>query len=120
MIWPIIASVCKINEEAARLIDYDNQDIDEIIDKYRKVINNKSEKFDFRSFVLSDYKEFNHKMTSKESIKSFTKVCWQNYKKYFDLKSADKATEEAVIKLTIANILRSRSTIANIKVKVNL
>ncbi|MDR1677834.1 MAG: hypothetical protein LBS44_05515, partial [Deltaproteobacteria bacterium] len=30
MIWPIIASVCKINEEAARLIDYDNQDIDEI------------------------------------------------------------------------------------------
>jgi hypothetical protein len=120
MIWPVIAILCKVNEDDARLNDYDEQDVDEIIRKYRAVINNNSERFEFVSRVISDYNDFEQSMSSGERTKKFVNNCWQNYEDSFELKSANQDTKQVVIRLTIANVLRSRTAITNIKRKVKL
>lgn len=120
MIWPVIAILCQVGEDDAELEDYDDSDVSEILQKYRSVINNNSERFEFVSCILSDYNEFHPEMRSKERIKNFIEEKWENYKNSFDLRSADSTTEEKVIRLTVANVLRSRKVIADIKGKVKL
>lgn len=55
MIWPIIAILCEVSEDDAEFETYDEGDVAEILQKYRSVINNNSDRFDFVSCVLSDY-----------------------------------------------------------------
>lgn len=120
MIWPVIALLCQVDKDDAELEDYDDSDVTEILQKYRSVINNKSERFEFVSCILSDYNEFHPEMKSKERTKNFIEEKWGNYKNSFDLRSADSTTEEMVIRLTIVNVLRSRRVITDIKGKVKL
>lgn len=120
MVWPVIAMLCEVGEDDAELEVYDDSDVAEILQKYRSVINNNSERFEFVSCVLSDYNEFHPEMKSKERTKNFIEEKWGNYKNSFDLKSADSTTEEMVIRVTVANVLRSRKVIADIKGKVKL
>jgi hypothetical protein len=120
MVWPVIAILCEVGEDDAELVDYDESDVVEILQKYRSVINNNSENFEFISRVLSDNNEFHPEMKSKERTKKFIEDNWENYKDFFDLKSADSTTIEMVIQLTVTNVLRSRKVIAEIKGKVKL
>ena len=120
MIWPVIAILCQVGEGDAELEDYDDSDVSEILQKYRSVINNNSERFEFVSCILSDYNEFHPEMKSNERTKNFIEEKWGNYKNSFDLRIADSTTEEKVIRLTVRNVLRSRNVIADIKGKVKL
>ena len=120
MIWPVIAILCEISEDDAELDEYDESDVAEILQKYKSVINDKSERFDFASRVLSDYIEFHPKMKSKEKTPKFIAEKWQDYKDSFDFRAADQTIEEMVVRLTLSNIIRSRRVIANIKGKVKL
>ncbi len=120
MVWPIIAILCEVCEDDVALQDYDECDVFEILQKYRSVINNKSESFEFLSRVLSEYNEFHTELKSKERVQKFLEENCQNYKDSFDLKSTDNFTEEMVIRLTVSNVLRCRRVIANIKGKVKL
>ncbi len=120
MVWPIIAILCEVSEDDAEIEDYDECDVAEILQKYRVVITNNSERFEFVSRVISDYNEFHPEMKSKERTKKFIENNWKNYKDFFDLKSADSTTEKIVIRLTITNVLRSRKVISEIKGKVKL
>ena len=120
MVWPVIAILCEVGEDDAELVNYDDCDVVEILHKYRSVVNNNSENFEFISRVLSDYNEFHPEMKSKERTRKFIDYNWGNYKDFFDLKSTDSTTEEIVILLTVSNVLRSRKVIAEIKGKVKL
>lgn len=120
MVWPVIAILCEAGEDDAELEDYDYNDATEILHKYRSVINNNCEQFAFVIRVLSDYNEFHPEMISKERTKKFTEENWKNYKDSVDLKNADSKVEEMVIRLTITNVLRSRTVITEIKGKVKL
>ena len=120
MMWPIIAILCDVSVEDGELQDYDENDVEEIIHKYKSVINNNSERFEFISRVLSDYNEYETGMKSRERTEKFIAEKWNNYENDFDLKSADDATREMVIRLTVANVLRSKTVISQIKSKVKL
>ena len=120
MIWPIIAILCEVRETDAELEDYDSSDVTEILQKYRAVINNNSERFEFVSKVLSDFNDFLPALKSKERMSRFVSERWEQYKSDFDLKGADAITEEMVIQITISNVLKNRRVIAGIKGKVKL
>jgi hypothetical protein len=120
MVWPVIAILCEVGEDDAALEDYDESDIDEILEKYRSVINNNSERYEFVARVMSDYNDYHSEMKSKERTKKFIDENWHNYKDSLDLKSADDSTKEIVIRLTLVNVLRSRKVISEIKGKVKL
>lgn len=100
MVWPIIAIQCEVRETDVELEDYDESDVAEVLQKYRAVINNNSERFEFVSTVLSDFNDFYPAMKSKERVERFISERWEQYKNDFDLKNADSITEEIVIRLT--------------------
>lgn len=120
MVWPVIAILCEVSEDDAVIEDYDECDVAEILQKYRDVITNNSERFEFVTCVISDYNEFHPEMKSKERTTKFIEYNWKNYEDFFDLKSANSTTEEMVIRLAITNVIRGRKIIANIKGKVKL
>lgn len=120
MVWPIIAILCEVRESDAELEDYDRCDIAEILQKYRAVINNNSERFEFISKVLSDFNDFYPAMKSKARVERFISEKWQQYKSDFDLKNADSIIEEVVIQLTLSNVLKNRKVISEVKGKVKL
>ncbi len=120
MVWPIIAILCEVSEDDTELGDYDSSDVADILQKYRAVINNNSERFEFISRVLSDFYEFHPELKSKEQVNRFISEKWMEYKSDFDLKNADSATEKMVICLTISNVLKKRKEITRIKSRVKL
>lgn len=120
MVWPIIAIQCEVRETDVELEDYDESDVAEVLQKYRAVINNNSERFEFVSTVLSDFNDFYPAMKSKERVERFISERWEQYKNDFDLKNADSITEEIVIRLTLSKVLKSRRIITEIKGKVKL
>lgn len=102
------------------LEDYDEADVTEILRKYKAIINNYSERFEFVSMVLSDFHDFYPTLKSKERVKRFISERWEQYKRDFDLKNADTDIEEIVIRLTLSKILKSRREIVRIKGRVKL
>jgi len=120
MVWPIVAILCEVSESDAELGDYDSSDVAEILQKYRAVINNNSERFEFISKILSDFEDFHSEVSSKERVARFISERWMEYKSDFDFKNADPTTKKTVICLTISNVLKKRWDIARIKGKVNL
>ena len=102
------------------LEDYDEADITEILRKYKAIINNYSERFEFVSTVLSDFNDFYPAAKSKERVDRFISERWEQYKRDFDLKNADTNIEEIVIKLTLLKILKNRREIVRIKGMVKL
>lgn len=120
MVWPIIAVQCEIYETDAELEDYETSDVREILQKYRAVINNNSERFEFVSKVLSDFNDFYPALRSKERVERFISEKWGQYKCDFDLKDTDSTTEEMVIRLALSKVLKSYREIVRIKGKVKL
>ena len=120
MVWPIIAILCQVRETDTELEEFDTSDVGEILQKYRAVINNNSERFEFVTKILSDYNDFHHEMKSKERTTRFVSERWAQYIEEFDLKSADATIKETVIKITVSNVLKNRRIIAEIKGKVKL
>lgn len=120
MVWPIIAILCEVSGDDVAFQEYDENDVVETLKKYKHVINNNSERFEFISRILSDYNEFHPEMTSKERTKQFIDDNWQNYSDSLDMKSAEASVQELLIRLAITNVLRSRTVIAEIKGKVRL
>lgn len=120
MVWPIIAILCEVRESDAELDEYDTADVTEILHKYKAIINNNSERFEFVSKVLSDFNEFYPAIKSKERVKRFISEKWEQYKNDFDLRGTDSDTEGMVIRLTLSKILKSRRVIAEVKGKVKL
>ncbi len=120
MIWPIIAIQCEARETDIELDDYDASDVSEILQKYRAVINNNSERFEFVLRVISDFNDFCPSMKTKQRVEKFVSERWEFYKSYFGLHNTDSVTEEVVVRLTLLKILKSRRVIAEIKGKVKL
>ena len=120
MIWPLIVSICDLNTEDARLADYDEGDIDNIIRCYGAVISNNSERFEFVSRVLTGYNSYEPSMKSVARTKAFIENCWSNYKDDFDVPNTEQEIFELIVKLAISNVIKRRDRIVKIKAGVNL
>ena len=83
MVWPIIAILCEIRETDTELEDYDGSDVAEVLQKYKTVINNNSERFEFVSKVLSDFNDFYPSMLSKERVNRFLSEKCEQYRGIF-------------------------------------
>jgi hypothetical protein len=120
MVWPLIVSICKVNNEDALLSDVDEGEIDQIINNYKTVIDNNSERFDFVTKVLSAYNLYGVMMKGNERTKSFVLEHWQDFSSDFEIQATDTDILEHIVKLTISNIIKRRRNIVRIKSEVNL
>jgi len=121
IIWPILVvatDVERCDEEFMEL--FDDALYDEIICKYKDVIDSCCERYEFFVKVLSDYKAFEFKGSRSEKCKQFSFNCWKHYSEEFPLVNADDETKKGLIQVILYQIVRNRIKIDRIKQEVCL
>lgn len=120
MIWPIIVSICSINTEDALLAECDEGLLNEVVQRYEKVMNNKAESFEFIIKIISAYGEYGQNLNHNERTKLFIQNCWHKFSNDFVSINTNTEILEIVTKITISNVIKRRININNIKKAVNL
>jgi len=120
MIWPLIVSICGVDKEDALLANCDDGDFDEVRRKYSDIINNKAERFEFVTKVMSAHNAYQPAMKSREKTNSFIASHWMDFKGEFYAPNMANTVLEIIVKLAISNVIKRRYTIAEIKKGINL
>jgi hypothetical protein len=120
LVWPIIVLMSNAIDPNSPILEFlDESDIDEIQSKYKDLINNKCERFDFATKILADYSEYKPKIANKKTFE-FIEKCWDKYITEFDIGGMDNVVKEKVIKIIIEKIISQKYLIRDIKKRVNL
>lgn len=118
LIWPILVIITDIDK-------YDNDEIDigdydDIVNSYRKIIDNYCERFELFTKILSDYSVYKTETKGSKKATEFINSCWKNYINEFSTIYIDADLKEALIKIILHNVLRRKRDIDRIKKEVNL
>ncbi len=117
-VWPIVVLMIEVNRSEKVIQELDDSDIDEVVNKYQDIINNKVDRFEFATKVLSDYNNFT--TSSNKKCSEFISNEWRKYKNDFNVNLLDEEIIENLIKIVIYKIIRKKHLINNIKKKVKL
>ncbi len=124
MIWPLIVWLCG-EEPERRLLEerYDDATVEAITQKYKTVINAKTERFEFVSKVMSGYAYF--KTTHRDLIgriaqERFIEEHSGDYSDEFDFSDIDQDVAKGVVEQTLRTILKQQFDIQRIKERVKL
>lgn len=121
IIWPIMVlatDVERIDDEFADILDVSLYE--EIIYKYKDLIDSCCERCEFFIKVLCDYQAFQSSKKASEKCLDFSLNKWEEYKSEFKLKNADEETEKGLIQIILYSIVRNRIVIDRIKKEVRL
>lgn len=118
LIWPLIVLMYDSNVPNNPILEImDESDLYELTIKYKDLINNKVERFDFSTKIISDYKDYKPTNMKTKTIE-FINLHWLDYKDEFDIDGVDPLIQEKVLKIIIDNIIRQKYLISDIKKKV--
>lgn len=115
MIWPLIVLVIEKVAADEYKKEYDEEEIEELNQKYKLLINSYIMRYDFITKIITDYIK-----TGLNNKKQFIDKCWNNYEAVIISDNIDKDTKETLIKIIIYKILTKKLYINNIKKGVNL
>jgi len=114
MIWPLIVLVVGRTAAAEYKKDYDDDEIEEIENKYKLLINQNTMSYEMISRVMTEYKK------SKQTTKQFVADHWKEYLDIVCLIEADESIKESMVKIILYRILVQRQYIRGIKRGANL
>ena len=114
MIWPLIVLVIEKVAADEYKKEYDEEEIEELNQKYKLIINSYTLRYDFVTKIITDY------IKSGLKKKQFIDDCWDNYVDVITADNMDKNEKETLIKIIIYKIITKREYINNIKKGVNL
>lgn len=114
MIWPLIVLVVDKTAANEYKTNFDDDEIGEIEQKYKMIINQNTMSYDMISRVLSDHRK------SKKAQKLFVADQWRNYLDIASTIEADDDTKESLVKIILYRILTQRKCIRDIKRGANL
>jgi len=121
IIWPIMViatDVERCNDDF--LNQFDPALYDEIVRRYKIIIDTCCERVEFFTKVLYDYKGFQSNKKGANRFVDFIENTWKNYEYEFDADAIDSETQEDLIKVILYNIIYRRIAIDKIKKEVNL
>lgn len=121
IIWPIMVlatDVERIDDEFVDILDASLYE--EIIYKYREIIDSCCERCEFFIKVLCDYQIFESSKKPSEKCLDFVLSKWKDYQSEFKLVNADSETEKGLIQIILYSIVRNRMVIDRIKREVKL
>lgn len=122
VIWPIVVistDIEKCDDELQE--EFDSSLYDEIVHRYRDIINSCCEKCDFFIKVLYDYNNYQIPgIKPKEKCLKFAMNEWHNYLSDFETTNIDSQTKQGLIQIILYSIVRNRLSIDKIKREVNL
>ena len=114
MIWPLIVLVVGKTAAAEYKKDYDDDEIEEIENKYKLLINQNTMGYEIISRVMTEYKK------SKQATKQFVADHWKEYLDIVSSIEADESIKESLVKIILYRILVQRQYIRGIKRGANL
>lgn len=114
MIWPLIVLVVDKTAANEYKANFNDDEIGEIEQKYKMIINQNTMSYDMISRVLSDHSK------SKKKQKLFVADQWRNYLDIASTIEADDDTKESLVKIILYRILTQRKCIRDIKRGANL
>ena len=126
IIWPVIVLTLEKDWPSDYIEDFDQGLINETMVQYSYLIKNTSEKYDFITKILFDYKSLDNerktdcKLSIKERTRSFISDKWEDYISVFSLESLNKDVQEALTKVILAKVIQERYSIEKIKREVSL
>lgn len=114
LLWALIVTIMESPDSIKYKIDYSDDDLEFIKDRYLKVINNETLNFELITRVLYDYKK------SKTIATKFIEDNWINYMDVVEMLNDDNETLSVVVKMILYKILVKRDSINRIKMEVGL
>ena len=121
IIWPIIAIITDVERIDENLSDvFDTSLYEEILFKYKEVIDSCCERCEFFVRVLYDYSSYESNKNAGEKCLDFALEKWGDYKSELLLENADEEMEKGLIQVILYNIVKNRRVIDRIKREVCL
>lgn len=121
LIWPIIVISTDIDRIDRDFVDrFDTVQYDEIVRRFRELIDSCCERVEFFTKILFDYNAYKYTGLAKDKCIDFVEKCWQNYAPEFDENGLDAETVEGLSKVVLYNVIRRRYDIDKIKKGVAL
>jgi len=121
IVWPIMVIATDVERcDDAFLNQFDPALYDEIVSRYKEIIDTCCERIEFFTRILCDYNAFQSTKKPSEKCLDFVESTWENYHSEFEVDGLDIETQEALTKVVIYNIVHRRISIDRIKRGVNL
>ncbi|MEG1313518.1 MAG: hypothetical protein RSD40_04310, partial [Bacilli bacterium] len=121
VMWPIMVlatDIERIDDEFTDILD--SSLYEEIVYKYREIIDSCCERCEFFIKVLFDYQLFQTNKKPSEKCLDFVFNKWKDYRLEFKLINADEEIEKGLIQIVLYSIVRNRIVIDRIKKEVKL
>lgn len=121
LIWPIIVVATDVERiDYAFRERFDSVQYDEVVRRYKGIIDSCCEKVEFFTKILFDFNAYKYSGKANEKTISFVDECWSNYSEEFEGDDIDPTTVEALSKVVVYNVIRRRYDIDKIKRGVSL
>lgn len=121
IIWPIMVIATDVERIDNKLSDVlDASLYEEIVYKYKDIIDSCCERCEFFIKVLCDYNSFQTTKSESEKCLDFALNKWEDYRLELKLSSTDEEIEKGLIQIIIYSIVRNRRVINRIKKEVRL
>lgn len=121
IVWPIIVLSSDISRcDNIFSTQFDPAEYDEIIRKYKGLIDSHNERFESFTKVLYDYSNFTHTGSATEKPLAFAFEKWPDYVSEFQVDNLAPDMREKLIQIILYSIVRNRISIDHIKRGVNL
>ncbi|NMA74541.1 MAG: hypothetical protein GX963_10360 [Bacteroidales bacterium] len=121
LIWPLIVIVTDVDRIDADFRErFDSVYYDEIVRRYRELIDYCCERLEFFTKILYDYNEYSHSYFGKDGCIQFTAEKWEDYSSEIEIDGLEDEIVEGLTKVIIYNIIRRRYDINRIKQGVSL
>lgn len=119
LVWPLIALMTDIrrcDDPISELMD--ECDYEDLTTRYKTLINNRCEQFDFATKVLSDYQGF--QCSNGNKTEEFINLSWIDYKDEFAVSSITDEALEKLVKVILYHIIRQKNLVNDVKKRVRI
>lgn len=122
IIWPLIVIITNVESRKNNhfVNDLDQGLYDEIVHKYRSIIDSHCERCEFFIKVLSDYNNFKCNKRMSEKPSAFAREKWKSYSNEFQVYNIEDEILEILTQIILYTIITNRYDIERIKNGVNL
>ena len=121
LIWPIIVIATDIERTDRDFVErFDSVQYDEIVRRYREIIDSCCERVEFFTKILFDFNAYKNSGKPSDKTINFVEERWSNYLSEFEGEGIDSGAAEALSKVVVYNVIRRRYDIDKIKKGVSL
>ena len=120
VVWPIVVLLTKSEDASFMTDECDEGELEEILRKYRMVIDTQSEMFSLITKVLFDYRECTDVCTNGKKVECFARKYWVNYIQDIPQGGMESSIYKLLLQFIIYRILQKRIVIMKVKKAVEL